>query len=111
MPIKIQVASSDPLSTAVDVLVLGVPEGSPSGEGVLAKLQESLGEAVPKQLKRDDFSGKKDQSVEFTTYERVELSMPMVVKIATVELAIRNRLTTRSTRLRARSVGEIARQA
>ena len=79
MPIKIQVASSDPLSTAVDVLVLGVPEGSPSGEGVLAKLQESLGEAVPKQLKRDDFSGKKDQSVEFTTYERVKPARVLVV--------------------------------
>ncbi|EYF00283.1 leucyl aminopeptidase [Chondromyces apiculatus] len=79
MPIKIQVASSDPLSTAVDVLVLGVSEGSPSGEGVLAKLQESLGEAVPKQLKRDDFSGKKDQGVEFTTYERVKPARVLVV--------------------------------
>ncbi|AUX21820.1 aminopeptidase A [Sorangium cellulosum] len=67
MPIKVNLASSDPLSTAADVVVVGVPEGASTGEGVLARLAEALGESVKSQVKRDDFTGKKDQSIEFAT--------------------------------------------
>ncbi|AKT41861.1 leucyl aminopeptidase [Chondromyces crocatus] len=79
MPIKIQIASSDPLSTPADVLVVGVPEGAALSESVFSRLQESLGEAVSRQLKRDDFTGKKDQSVEFTTYERIKPARVLVL--------------------------------
>ncbi len=37
-------------------------------------------------------------------------TMPTVVKMATVELAMSSSVTTCSTRLRARSLGEMARQ-
>ncbi len=37
-------ASSDPLSIAVDVVVIGVPEGASTGEGVLARLVAALGD-------------------------------------------------------------------
>ncbi|WP_437290414.1 leucyl aminopeptidase [Sorangium sp. So ce406] len=67
MPIKVNLASSDPLSIAVDVVVIGVPEGASTGEGVLARLVEALGEHVAHQVKRDDFTGKKDQSIDFAT--------------------------------------------
>ncbi|MCC6554950.1 MAG: leucyl aminopeptidase [Polyangiaceae bacterium] len=67
MPIKVNIAASDPLSAAVDVVVIGVLEGASPGEGVLAQLAAALGEVVSKQLKRDDFTGKKDQSTEFVT--------------------------------------------
>jgi leucyl aminopeptidase len=68
MPIKVNLASSDPLSTAVDVVVLGVPEGASTGEGVLAKIAQALGDSVARQVKRDDFTGKKDQSIDFVTH-------------------------------------------
>jgi len=42
---------------------------------------------------------------------KTDSTIPTVVKMATVELAIKNKLMTCSTRLRARSAGEIARQA
>src|SRR5690349_8709524 len=67
MPIKVNLASSDPLSIAVDVVVIGVPEGASTGEGALARLAEALGESVAHQVKRDDFTGKKDQSIDFAT--------------------------------------------
>lgn len=79
MSIKIHLASSDPLSTAVDVLVLGVPEGTSPSEGLLARLEEALGGAVSKQLKRDDFTGKKDQSVDFSSYGRVQAARVLLL--------------------------------
>jgi leucyl aminopeptidase len=68
MPIKVNLASSDPLSVAADVVVLGVPEGASTGDGVLARLAEALGEGVARQVKRDDFTGKKDQLLDFQTH-------------------------------------------
>ncbi|HSO00238.1 MAG TPA: leucyl aminopeptidase [Candidatus Nanopelagicales bacterium] len=79
MSIKIHLASSDPLSTAADVLIVGVPEGSPPTEGLLGRLVESLGDAVSRQLKRDDFTGKKDQSADFTTYDRIKPSRVLLL--------------------------------
>src|SRR5688572_10035746 len=72
MPIKVNLASSDPLSVAVDVVVIGVPEGVSTGAGMLARLVEVLGEGVIKQVKRDDFTGKKDQLIEFATHGAVK---------------------------------------
>ncbi len=66
MPIKFSLSSSEPLSIAADVLVLGVPEGSTIKEGVLGELGKALGPSMAKALKREDFTGKKDQTVELT---------------------------------------------
>ena len=79
MPIKVNIASSDPLGVAVDVAVIGVPEGASSGEGTLAELKEVLGDVVAKQIKRDDFTGKKDQSTDFVTSDRLKPARVLLI--------------------------------
>ncbi len=64
MPIKFSLSSSEPLSVAADVLVLGVPEGSTLKEGTLGDLAKALGPSIGKAVKREDFTGKKDQTLE-----------------------------------------------
>lgn len=67
MPIKLSLASGDILDTAVDVAVAGIPEGASTTEGVIAQLEKALGAVVPRNLKRDEFTGKKDQTADFPT--------------------------------------------
>ena len=64
MPIKFSLSSSDPLSVAADVLVLGVPEGSTLKDGTLGELGKALGPSLGKAVKREDFTGKKDQTLD-----------------------------------------------
>jgi leucyl aminopeptidase len=67
MPIKLSVTSSDPLSAVTDILVVGVAEGTKIEEGILAQLASALGPVVAKNLKRDEFTGKRDQVADFQT--------------------------------------------
>lgn len=64
MPIKLSLSSTEPLSIAADVLVLGVPEGSPMKEGPLGELAKALGPSMAKAVKREEFTGKKDQQLD-----------------------------------------------
>ncbi len=64
MSIKLSVVSQDPLRTASDVIVIGVPEGATTKEGVLAQLEETLGPVVSRIVEREDFKGKKDQTLD-----------------------------------------------
>ena len=67
MPAKLSISSSDPLSLVSDLTVIGVPEGAKVEEGFLAQLSKALGPVVAKNLKRDEFTGKKDQVADFQT--------------------------------------------
>jgi leucyl aminopeptidase len=67
MPIKLSLSSTEPLSVAADVLVLGVPEGSTMKEGALGDLAKALGPSMAKAVKREEFTGKKDQTLELST--------------------------------------------
>jgi leucyl aminopeptidase len=67
MSIKIALASSDPLSVAADVLVAGIPEGAVQSSSIIAELTKAIGTVVTRTLKRDEFSGKKDQTIDFST--------------------------------------------
>src|SRR3954463_13361039 len=67
MPIKFSLSSTEPLSVAADVLVLGVPEGSSFKDGALGDLSKALGPAFSKTIKREEFTGKKDQTLEIAT--------------------------------------------
>lgn len=67
MALSISLSSSDPLSIAADLVVIGVLEGASPRAGVLGTLSKALGPVVARTLKRDEFTGKKDQSVEFAT--------------------------------------------
>jgi leucyl aminopeptidase len=67
MPIKFSLSSSEPLSVAADVLVLGIPEGAALKEGPLGDLAKALGPSLAKAVKREDFTGKKDQTLELAS--------------------------------------------
>ena len=64
MAIKFSLSSSEPLSVAADVLVLGVPEGASFKDGALGDLAKALGASLAKAVKREDFTGKKDQTLD-----------------------------------------------
>jgi leucyl aminopeptidase len=66
MPLKLTLSSADPLHVAADVAVLGVPEGPVAKSDVVAALVKAI-PAVKKQLERDEFTGKKDQTAEIVT--------------------------------------------
>lgn len=64
---RLSLTTSDPLSIAADVAVLAVVEDASLKTGSLATLSKALGPVVARTLKREEFTGKKDQSVEFAT--------------------------------------------
>ena len=72
MSIKLSLSSTEPLSVAVDVLVLGIPEGASTKGGILGELTKRLGPNVARILKREEFTGKKDQSVEIPCTDEVK---------------------------------------
>jgi leucyl aminopeptidase len=74
MPLKISLSSNDPLSLAADVLVLAVPEGASHSEGVLGDLAKALGPSFAKQLKHEEFTGKKDQSAEISGHGALKVA-------------------------------------
>jgi leucyl aminopeptidase len=67
MPIKLSLSSNEPLSVAADVLILGVREGAALKGGSLGELAKALGPAFGRAVKREDFTGKKDQTLELST--------------------------------------------
>jgi leucyl aminopeptidase len=74
MPLKLSISSTEPLSVAADLLVLGIPEGASLKEGVLGELARELGPTMAKALKREDFTGKKDQSALLATGGKLKAS-------------------------------------
>jgi leucyl aminopeptidase len=93
MSIKLSVVSQDPLSIAADVAVIGVPEGATTKEGILAELEKALGPAVSRAVKREDFTGKKDQTLDLTTTnDGVKASRVLLVglgKASVTEIEVR----------------------
>jgi leucyl aminopeptidase len=67
MSLKVSISSSDPLNAAADLAVIGVLEGASPRSGALGALSKALGPAVARAVKREDFTGKKDQTLEFHT--------------------------------------------
>ncbi len=67
MALSISLSSSDPLSIAADVVVVGVVEGASPRAGALGTLTKALGPVVGRTLRRDEFTGKKDQTLELVT--------------------------------------------
>jgi len=64
MSLKISLSASDPLSLAADVVVLAVEEGASTKRGSLATLVKALGPVVERTIKREEFTGKKEQTLE-----------------------------------------------
>jgi leucyl aminopeptidase len=86
MPLKLTLSSADPLSVAADVAVIGIPEGAGPKVGALATLIKALGPVVAKQLKRDEFTGKKDQTVELATNGALRASRVLLVGLGSAPL-------------------------
>ena len=79
MSIKLSIVSQDPLSVAADLVVIGVSEGATTKEGILAELEKALGPVVARAVKREDFSGKKDQTLDLTTNDALKASRVLLV--------------------------------
>jgi leucyl aminopeptidase len=86
MSIKIAISSSDPLSIAADVAVIGVVEGASTKTGVLAELAKTLGASVARTVKREEFTGKKDQSIEFVTNGALKAGKVVLIGLGSAPL-------------------------
>lgn len=79
MSIKLSIVSQAPLSIAADVVVIGVPEGASTKEGILAELEKALGTVVARAVKREDFTGKKDQALDLSTNDALPVGRVLLV--------------------------------
>jgi len=67
MSLKLSLSTSDPLRVAADVAVIGIPEGASPRGGVLGALAKALGPVFARTIKKEEFTGKKDQVLELAT--------------------------------------------
>lgn len=95
MSVKFSLSSAEPLRAAVDVLVLGVAEGTSFAEGVFSDLAKALGPSIDELLKREEFTGKRDQIVDVQAHS-VDLKPR---RILLVGLGKREALTTADVRV------------
>ncbi len=63
MTLHVSISSSSPTEIACDLLVIGVAEGEAPGA-----LAEALGAPLARAAKREEFTGKKDQTLEFSPH-------------------------------------------
>src|SRR5882672_4411122 len=87
MPLDIQVRTAQPLDLAADVLVVGVPQSSGKKATLppqLKPIDVALGGALAKLIAKEEFFGKRDQSLSLATLGR--LSAEKVVLLGLGEL-------------------------
>jgi len=85
MSLSITLSSSDPLSIPADVVVVGVVEGASPRAGHLGLLAKALGPGVARTLKRDEFTGKRDQIAELVTNGVIKPSRVVLVGLGPSE--------------------------
>ena len=85
MPIKISLTSTDSLSVAADLVVVGVREGALERAVAVDTLSKALGPIVGKTLKRDEFTGKKDQMVDFSTNGALKPARVLLLGLGSAE--------------------------
>ncbi len=79
MSIKLSIVSQAPLSIAADVVVIGVAEGATTKDGILAELEKALGTVVSRSVKREDFTGKKDQTLDLSTNDALPVGRVLLI--------------------------------
>jgi leucyl aminopeptidase len=82
MPLDIQLRTAQPLDLAGDVLVVGVLHAggkTPTLPPSLKPLDAALGGALAKLAAREEFSGKRDQSLSLTTLGRIHADRLVVI--------------------------------
>ncbi len=86
MSLKITLSASDPLSVSADLAVIGVVEGASPKAGTLGTLQKTLGPIVQKTIKREEFTGKKDQQLELATNGAMRPARVVLVGLGSTQL-------------------------
>jgi len=79
MSIKFSISASEPLNVAADILILGVSEGTSMKEGLFGELARELGPTMAKALKRDEFTGKKDQTLDLHTHGAIKAERVLLI--------------------------------
>jgi leucyl aminopeptidase len=80
MSMKISLAAAaNPFDFTTDVLIVGVAEGASTASGPLAELAKRLGPSLSRAIKRDEFSGKKDQVLDLATNDALPASRVVVM--------------------------------
>ena len=90
MSLKLSLTTTDPLRAAVDVAVIGVVEGASPRAGALAVLSKDLGPVVARSLKREEFTGKKDQMLELPTLGKLKPSKVVLMGLGSTQLTEAN---------------------
>ena len=82
MPLKISARAAQPVETSADIVVVGVWTLSSSKKSRLAELEEldrALGGGLARLIAKDEFKGKKDQSVSVPTLGRLPANKLVVL--------------------------------
>src|ERR1700753_4453733 len=82
MPLDIQVRAAQPLDLTAEVLVVGVLQAGGKAAALppaLKAIDDALGGALGKLLAREEFSGKRDQTVSLSTLGRIGAEKLLVV--------------------------------
>lgn len=79
MPLKIQQTASTPIETTADIAAIPVYAGATIKAEPLAALDRALGGGLGKLVERADFSGKKDQVLEFPTFGKLPAARVIVL--------------------------------
>ncbi len=85
MPLKISLSTHDALTLPADVAVIGVSEGASHKAGPIATITKALGPSASRLLKRQEFTGKRDQTVELSTNGALKPSSVVLVGLGTGE--------------------------
>jgi leucyl aminopeptidase len=83
MPLDIQLVASSILDLVADVLVIGLPQTgkTPALPPSLRALDGAVGGALARQIERDEFTGKRDQTVSVQTLGRISADRIVLVGI------------------------------
>lgn len=85
MPLKIQQTASTAIETSADIAAIAVYAGATIKAEPLAALDRALDGGLGKLLERADFSGKKDQMVEFPTFGKLPAARVIILGLGDAE--------------------------
>lgn len=102
MPLKPTCAAADPIDFAVDLLAIGVAAGDAvASQEPLASLDQRLNGALGRLIEREEFTGKKDQSLELNTLGQLAAGRLLLVGLgdpSKVELSALRTFAARAAR-------------
>lgn len=85
MPLKIQQTASSPIETTADVAAIAVYAGATIKTEPLAAIDRALDGGLGKLLERADFTGKKDQVLEFPTFGKLPAARVLLFGLGDAE--------------------------